>query len=343
MSEEKNTPEETPETPATEENTEESDVAVATEEQKEEEEVKIAYELDGIEDLPDSVKRISFTVPWEEYDKKSLEIIQDLQKNAEVPGFRKGKAPKRLVRARYGKQVNEECLEFMLVNGMQQIVDEKGIEVYDRSDDDIPEIADGKPFKFATSLEVKPELDPSGYDGFDIEVEENPVTDERVDEQIERIREANGTMEAKDGKIEEGDGASITTSVTDKNGKAIDALNMSEYTMQDLSNLPEDVYKALLGKKSGDSIEVESEEAHGDHKHTRSWNVTVTEVKSRKLPELDDEFAKDVGEFESLQDPQRPRPQRHGAGRGRTASATRPLSRSTNCSWSVTSLPFPIP
>ncbi|MBN1516084.1 trigger factor [Candidatus Sumerlaeota bacterium] len=279
---------------AAEEASEASDTA-------EEQEEKTPYELLGIEDQEGSIKRVSFRVAWEEYEKKSLSTFEELQQNADIEGFRKGKAPLRLVRTRFGRQVKSDTVETLAANCLQQIIEANDFTVYNRFDDDLPEIEEGKALEFASSLEVKPEIKVEGYDSFDVEVDDLSVTDAMVDEQIEAIREANAILEDKGAKaIEEGDAVVLTTQVADENGAPIQTLSWKEREVEKLEYLPEEIRAALIGKKKGASLEASTEHTHGDHTHKQNWKIDIIEVKRRTLPKLDDEFARDAGAFESL-------------------------------------------
>ncbi|MBN1865985.1 trigger factor [Candidatus Sumerlaeota bacterium] len=293
------TPEEAPEV-----------TAPATETGDDAESPKVSYRLVKTEHQEGSVNRYTVEVETQVFDEKMETIFHDLKKTVLIDGFRPGKAPVQLLKIRFGEEAQKDALNDLAENVAKQIVESESLQsVGDPSLAD-SKVEQGKPVEMQIDIEAMPQIDATGYTDNEIEVEVEPVTDETVDRQIEYIRDANATYETTKTtkKYAPGDGASLDLEVTDSEGKRMASLCRENAFMRDpQAALPSEVAKALVGKKVGDVVTQAVERTVKNRKgeevtHKDTYAVTIKEIKERKVPELDDEFAKDVGDFATLAD-----------------------------------------
>ncbi len=235
---------------------------------------------------------------------KSLDsAFQKVVKQVNVPGFRKGKMPRALFEKRFGvESLYQDAIDLMLPEAYSAAIDETGIEPVDRPEIDVEQIEKGKPFIFTAKVTVKPEVKLGEYKGLEVEAFDTTVTDEDVDNEIKSLQERQAELVVKEeGKAENGD-----TVVMDfegfVDGEAFEGGKAENYSLELGSGqfIPgfED---QLVGLAAGESKDVEvtfPEEYHAAELAGKPavFKVTVHEIKAKELPELDDEFAKDVDE-----------------------------------------------
>ena len=282
----------------------------ASSDEKKEEKEKIAFELIKAEDKENSVREYQFTVPWEVYNKRMEDMLQDLKKKVVLDGFRKGKAPVRLIKLRFRKEIKQDLINEIVPEVMEQILEDEGRRKFTDPTILDSKVEDGKPVEIKAELEVLPELDlkKDDYTGIEAKVPKEKVTDEAVEKSIRELRERSAVYEPKEGAFEQSDGIVVDVKVIDENGKEIEHFDKKDELMEDPeARLPKQVVEELKGKNKGDSVEVkvpyERKNSKGDViSKTDVWKVDIKEIKKCILPELDDEFAKDMGDFESLED-----------------------------------------
>lgn len=240
---------------------------------------------------------------------KSLDsAFKKVVKQVTVPGFRKGKMPRSLFEKRFGvESLYQDAIDIMLPDAYMNAIEEAGIEPVDRPEIDVEQIEKGKTFIFTAKVTVKPEVKLGEYKGLEVEEFDTTVTDEDVDNEIKAMQERQAELVVKeDGKAELGD-----TVVMDfegfVDGEAFEGGKAESYSLELGSGqfIPgfED---QLVGIAAGESKDVEvtfPEEYHAADLAGKPavFKVTVHEIKAKQLPELDDEFAKDVDdEVETL-------------------------------------------
>lgn len=265
----------------------------------------IPFEVLSKEPAPGSCMKVEVKVDKPYFDEKTEAALEEFKDQVSIPGFRRGKAPVKLIRNRFLRQAREEAMRQFAPRLAKQVgerenlevLSEPGLEKWD------PEGAEGPVLTII--LEVRPEINVEGsvLEGLSVEVTENPVTDETVSEELEGLRRNAAVYAAsEDGTFEEHDALAFTFTVTEEDGTVVDHVTEERYSEDLARDFPDDVVKALVGAGKGDSVSVEGVEVpHGDHTHKHNYLVNIHELKKRSLPELDDEFAKDVSEdFESL-------------------------------------------
>ena len=224
-----------------------------------------------------------------------------------IPGFRKGKAPKVVIETQYGKGVfYNDAIDMLFPEVYPEAIKELNIDPIDRPDLDIEEISKDNGLVMVVNVEVKPEFELGAYKGIEISKVDNTVSEEDVEARLNEMVNRNARLTSVEDKaLENGDTAVIDFEGF-KNGVAFEGGKGENYNLVIGSNtfIPgfED---QLVGKKAGEEVEVNvtfPEAYHAENLAGKPvvFNVKVTDVKVKEVPALDDEFAKDTTEFETL-------------------------------------------
>ncbi|NSL51574.1 trigger factor [Calidifontibacillus erzurumensis] len=251
---------------------------------------------------------LTVEVDVETVDKALDAAFKKVVNKVSVPGFRKGKVPRKLFEQRFGVEaLYQDALDVMLPDAYSKAVEETGIEPVDYPEIDIKQMEKGKSMIFTATVTVKPEVQLGEYKGIEVKEQDTTVTDEDVEEELKRLQERNAELVVKeDGVVENGD-----TVVIDfkgfVDGEAFEGGEAQNYSLVIGSGtfIPgfED---QLVGVKAGEEKEIQvtfPEEYHAPELAGKPavFQVKVHEIKYKQLPELDDEFAKDVDdEVETL-------------------------------------------
>lgn len=248
-----------------------------------------------------------------EVDAETVEISLDsafkkVVKQVQVPGFRKGKMPRPLFEKRFGvESLYQDAIDIMLPDAYMNAITEAGIDPVDRPEIDVEQIEKGKSFIFTAKVTVKPEVKLGEYKGLEVEEFDTTVTDEDVENELKSMQERQAELVVKEeGKAELGE-----TVVIDfegfVDGEAFEGGQAESYSLELGSGqfIP-GFEEQLVGMAAGESKEVEvafPEEYHAAELAGKPavFKTTLHEIKAKQLPELDDEFAKDVDdEVETL-------------------------------------------
>lgn len=255
----------------------------------------------------DKKVELEIAVSAEDFNKAVDAAFKKNGKKINVPGFRKGKAPRKMVEKMYGEGMFfEEAVNNTYPAAYQAAVKEANIDPVDRADIEIMEVSKENGYTFKATVTVKPEVTLEGYKGIEVEKKVSVVTDEEVDAEIGRQREQNARVIAVEGRA----AANGDTAVIDFEGfvddVAFEGGKGTDYSLVLGSNsfIPgfED---QVAGHNVGESFEVNvtfPEDYHAEELKGKAamFKVTMKELKMKELPELDDEFAKDVSEFDTL-------------------------------------------
>jgi len=251
---------------------------------------------------------LTVTVDAEEFDKALDQAFKKVVKDVEIPGFRKGRVPRKIFEHRFGvESLYQDAVDIILPDAYMKAVEETGIEPVDQPEVDIEEIEKGKDLVFTAKVTVKPEVELGQYKNLEVEEQDTEVTDEDVENEIEALREQQAELVVKEeGEVEEGN-----TVVIDFEGfmdnEPFEGGKGENYSLEIGSGqfIP-GFEEQLIGKTSGEDVEVNitfPEEYHAEDLAGKEamFNVKIHEIKVKELPELDDEFAKDVDdEVETL-------------------------------------------
>ena len=224
-----------------------------------------------------------------------------------IPGFRKGKAPKIVIETQYGKGVfYNDAIDILFPEVYPQVIKELNIDPIDRPDLDIEEISKDNGLVMVVNVEVKPEFELGAYKGIEISKVDNTVSEEDVEARLNEMVNRNARLTSVEDKVLENGDTAVIDFEGFENGVAFEGGKGENYNLVIGSNtfIPgfED---QLVGKKSGDEVEVNvtfPETYHAENLAGKPvvFNVKVNDVKVKEVPALDDEFVKDTTEFETL-------------------------------------------
>ncbi len=260
-----------------------------------------------VEKLENNMAKLTIEVSAEELEKAIEKVFQKQKKNISVPGFRKGKVPRQMVEKMYGKEVfYEDAANELIPAAYEKAYDECEEEIVSSPKIAIVQLEAGKPFIFTAEVALKPEVELGTYKGVKVDKVEVTVTDAEVDAEVEKERERNArSVSVTDRAVKISDQTVIDFEGF-KDGVAFEGGKGENYPLTIGSGqfIPgfED---QLIGKNIGEDVEVnvtfpenyQAEELAGQ---PALFKVVIKEIKEKQLPELDDEFAAEVSEFDTL-------------------------------------------
>ena len=264
------------------------------------------YGLD-VEDAGTLKKKVTVTVPAEKIAAKREELFGELSTSAQVPGFRIGRAPRRLLEKRFGKEVHQDVRNAVLGEGLGKALDQSDLKVLGEPDIDIDkiELPEQGDLVFSFEVEVAPEFDLPELKGIEVTKPAISVTEERVDEAIERVRLSNAKFEDTEEAAAENDVVVVAAKISGEDMEEAETTATLRLAPGQVEGLPLlDLGEKLSGKKAGDTAELEVKVP--DVHPNESWQgkqakvaLTVNQVRKRVLPEIDDEYATSMG-YDSL-------------------------------------------
>ncbi|QZY54027.1 trigger factor [Crassaminicella profunda] len=250
---------------------------------------------------------LKIEVPAADFEQAIQKAYNKMKKRFNIPGFRKGKAPRKIIELNYGVEVfYEEAINEVFPKVYEATIDEQKLEPVDRPSLDVEDIVKGQDVVFDVTVTVKPEVTLGDYKGIEVEKKEYNVTDEDVEKEIEGLRERNSRLIAVERPVQDKDTVIIDYAgfVGDEQfeGGTAEKQTLVIGSGQFIPGFEEQ----LIGKAAGEETEVkvtfpaeyQAEDLAGKD---AVFKVTVHEVKEKELPELDDEFAKDVSEHDTLE------------------------------------------
>lgn len=260
-----------------------------------------------VEKLENNTAKLTIEVPAEEFDKAIQAAYQKNKNKFNVPGFRKGKVPYAMVEKMYGAGVfYEEAANELIPDAYANAAAESELEIVARPEINVTQIEKGKSFIFEAEVTLKPEIKLGKYKGVKVEAMDTTVTDEDVAAELDKVKEQNARLVAADDKaVEDGDQTTIdfkgfVDGVAFEGGKGEDyPLTIGSHSFIDTFE------EQLIGKKVGEEVEVnvtfpEQYQAKELAGKPAMFKVTIKEIKVKEYPELDDDFAQDVSEFDTL-------------------------------------------
>ena len=262
-----------------------------------------------VEKLEKNMVKLTIEASAEELDAAIEKAYQKNKGKISVQGFRKGKAPRAVIEKLYGAGIFfEDAANALIPVAYDKAVAESDLEIVSQPDINVVQIEKGKPFIFTAEVAVKPEVTLGDYKGIEVEKIEVTVSDEEMNAELERVREQNSrTVTVEDRAIENNDIAVIDFEGF-VDGVAFEGGKGTDYSLVIGSHSFIDTFEEqLVGKKTGEEVEInvtfpEDYQAKQLAGKPAMFKVTVKEIKVKELPELNDEFAQDVSEFENLED-----------------------------------------
>jgi len=260
-----------------------------------------------VEEVAPCKKKVYVEVDTEEMDKKFQEAYRELQQKTRIPGFRPGKAPLPLLKVRFGGYVRDKVLEEAFPETYEKAMEEAGIKVATKPNVPVLELEEGKPFKMVIEVEEEPGFELKEYKGLEIEEVKYQVTPEEVDRFIERMRDQKATLSDREDKTARDGDLVVVDYDIEVNGEVLDpkkgeGISLVLGSGESIPGFDEEI----VGHKVGDTFPVEADIPEGHYDKDLAGKrvkfiVTLKEVKERKIPELNDDFAKEMG-YESLEE-----------------------------------------
>lgn len=262
-----------------------------------------------VEKLEKNMAKLTIEVGADELDKAIESAYQKQKGKISIPGFRKGKVPRQVVEKMYGKEVfYEDAANILIPDAYEKALDECEENIVSSPKIDVTQIEAGKPFIFTAEVALKPEVKLGKYKGVKVEKSDVAVTDEEVDEDevIEKERESNArNIAVEDRAVKDGD-MTVIDFEGFVDGEAFEGGKGENYplTIGSGAFIP-GFEEQLIGAEIGKEAEVNvtfPEDYHAENLKGKAavFKCTVKEIKEKELPELDDEFASEVSEFETL-------------------------------------------
>ena len=259
-----------------------------------------------VETLEKNMAKLTVEIDADRLEKALDAAYNKQKKNISVPGFRKGKVPRAMVEKMYGVEVfYEDAANILLQETYPEAYDESGLDIVSQPTIDVVQLEKGKAFIYTAEVAVKPEVTLGKYKGVTVTKIDTTVTDEEVDAEIETQRNNNARTVTVERPVEVGDTAVIDFEGF-MDGVAFEGGKGEDFDLEIGSHSFIDTFEdQLVGKSTGDDVEVnvtfpeqyQAEELAGK---PAVFKVKIKEIKAKELPELDDEFAQDVSECDTL-------------------------------------------
>jgi len=268
----------------------------------------VIYLKTSLEEIEKNKVLLKVEVPTERIDKDIEKACKEISKKIKIPGFRPGKIPSKVVRSHVGMAaIYNEILQNTLPGYYSEAIDKEGVSPIAQPEVDIVQIEEGKPFKFNAKVEVKPEVKLGKYKGLKVTKEKLEIQDEWVDRQIENLRGRSAQLEPVERKIKKGDFALINFEGTVE-GKTFEGGSAEDYLLEIGSGRFVGSFEEQLegaGKAEIRDIWIDFPANYQNQElagKKAKFRVLVKEVKQKVLPEPNDDFAKEISEFDTLEE-----------------------------------------
>ena len=256
------------------------------------------------QDVSETQKNITIEIPSEVVDAEIDRVAKDYSKQARLPGFRPGKVPSNIIKQRFRDQIHHDVMHDLIPRAVEEALQERGIEPVTTPDIKDVSLREGEPLKFTAAIETVPPFDPGDLSTITLRQPSSAITDDAVERTLERLRERGAKHETVEGRpIGDGDTAVLDIDRTDPDGKVDHHDNVS--VELGATGNPPGFDQNLVGLSAGEektfAVHFPEDYPVTDMANTDvTFKVKLNEVRRKVLPVLDDEFAKDVGDFESL-------------------------------------------
>ena len=259
------------------------------------------------EKLSGNKAKLTFTIPAEQFDEAMQQAFLKLRKRINVPGFRKGKAPRRMIETLYGESIfYDDAFEIIFPDAYRAAVEEYDLKPVDQPQVDLDEIGAGKDLKFHLEVFVRPDVTLGDYKGLAVETEIQKLTDEMIDARIEEDRKkASRTIDVDDRPVEEGDTVNLDYAGTVDGvafaGGTAQGQTLTIGSHQFIPGFEEQMVGMQIGEEKDLNVrfpdEYHAEELKGKE---AVFHVKVNGIQKTEVPELDDDFAADISEFDTF-------------------------------------------
>ena len=258
----------------------------------------------SVDKLSDTRVKLNVSVPFDELGKEIDQAYKAIAQQVNIPGFRRGKAPRQLIDARFGRgPILEQVVNDMLPTRYEQALAENDLNPLGQPEIEVTKIEDNDVVEFTAEMDVRPEIQVPDFSAISVKVPELKLDDEAVDAELDTLRERFGELKDTSRKLKKGDFAIIDLEATLDGEKLEDASAEGLTYRVGADDLMDGLDKAIKGLKTGEDAEFTSEIQYGEHKGEEATvKVTVQQTKERKLPELDDDFAQLASEFDTVEE-----------------------------------------
>ncbi|RKD28677.1 trigger factor [Lacrimispora algidixylanolytica] len=262
-----------------------------------------------VEKLEKNMAKLTVEVSAEEFDKALTAAYNKNRGRFNIPGFRKGKAPQAMIEKMYGAGVlYEDAVNEALDATYAGAAEESGLDIVSRPEISVVQVEKGQNLIYTATVAVKPEVTLGDYKGIEVTKASAEVTDEDIDAELKRVQEQNSRLvTVEDRAVQDGD-QTVVDFEGFVDGKTFEGGKGEDYALTIGSHSFIDTFEEqLIGKSIGEACEVNvtfPNEYHATDLAGKPamFKVTVKEIKSKELPELNDEFASEVSEFENLEE-----------------------------------------
>jgi trigger factor len=261
----------------------------------------------SVEEVASWSRRLSITVPAERVQRTRGRVADQIAKGMRLPGFRKGKLPSRVVEQRFGPSIDQETVDRLIQEAYREALEAEGITPINQGRVDDVKYDKGSDLVFQVELDVRPEIELARLSGFTATRPPSEVGDDEVDSVLERLRDEKGEWEPLEegARADYGDQALVKITALGEDGEAEEEPRMYRIVLGEDQAIP-DVEAAILTLAEGESGDFSvsfpedfpDEERRGQQ---QKLHIEVVETRKKALPEVDDEFAKQVGDFDSVQ------------------------------------------
>lgn len=260
-----------------------------------------------VENLEKSMAKLTIEVAADEFEAALNKAYQKSKNKINLPGFRKGKAPRAMIEKMYGAGIFvEDAANIIIPDVYESAAKESELEIVAQPEIAVEQAEKGKPFIFTATVAIKPDVTLGDYKGIEVEKKEAEVSEDEISAEIDRVRESNARMITIDDRATQ-DGDTVVIDFDGYvDGEQFEGGKAEDYTLVLGSHSFIDNFEdQLVGKNIGDDVEVnvtfpeqyQAEELQGK---PALFKVKIKEIKVKELPELDDDFAQDVSECDTL-------------------------------------------
>lgn len=260
-----------------------------------------------VEDLSSVKKKINVEITPEAVSKEMEKALADVAKKARIAGFRPGKAPKAIVEKHYGEEVRNEVMQRLVTESYLQALQENNLNPVEVPHiENVSSLAKGTPLTFTATVEVRPKIDLGTYDGIEVKEQNLAVSDDELNQTIDRLREMYAQLEVVEGRPLEKNDTAIIDFEGFHDNKPIEGAKASGHMLSlGANSLIPGFEDQLVGMNAGEVREIKvTFPADYQNKDIAgkdaAFTVTLKEIKKKVLPEFNDEFAKDIGGDKSV-------------------------------------------
>ncbi|MFW6271755.1 MAG: trigger factor [Desulfosalsimonas sp.] len=263
-----------------------------------------------VEDVSDVKKKVHVEIPREKVSSKIDEAYKELKKTAKIKGYRPGKTPRSVLERHFKKDVHADVVNSLVQDSFADAIKEADLSVIETTDLDAPELDPESPYKYAATVELKPELPEIEFKGLKLKKTVYSIQETEIDSQIDRLRQHLAEYKPIDPPRPVQDKEYVTVDYEGFiDGQPSEAVAFTENSAFQIgsSGFPEEFDKAIIGMTPGEekTVPVRFPEDYKDEQLAGievEFKVTLKELREQVLPAVDDDFAKNFGEFQTLDD-----------------------------------------